>query len=160
LLPFSLSPLSNPYPLSSLDSLEDLLSVNQGAESDSPFWIEWKTDGIDNDRIGEVIVTISGKPIHILRRRWEPNPWLITLFGSRAGVDKIGINSQINSQELDNFNLETEMEKRNVTFKLYRCDPQGFVSGGERIYSITFPEKNSLGFIMRGLVGVEGVLLI
>jgi hypothetical protein len=122
-------------------SEQNLQAWYRGAELDSPFWIEWKTDGIDNDRIGEVIVTISGKPIHILRRRWEPNPWLITLSGSRAGVDKIGINSQINSQELDNFNLETEMKKRNVTFKLYRCDPQGFVSGGERIYSITFPEK-------------------
>ena len=76
-----------------------------GAEPGSP--IRWETDGIEwvdtrnaHIRTGEVIVTISGEPIHILRKYWEPNPWRITVVGPRAGIIRMEISSQINSQEL------------------------------------------------------------
>ena len=119
-----------------------------GAEPGSP--IRWETDGIEwvdtrnaHIRTGEVLITISGEPIHILRKYWEPNPWRITVVGPRAGIIRIEISSQINSQELQLQNiLEGEMEKRRIQHRIDKCDPLGAASDGERLYFIQFPEKH------------------
>jgi len=118
-----------------------------GAEPGSP--IRWETDGIQwvdtrnaNIRTGEVIVTISGEPIHILRKYWEPNPWRITAIGPRAGIFRVEISSQINSQELQ-LDMEGEMDKRQIRYRIDKCDPIGAASSGGRLYSIQVAGKQS-----------------
>jgi hypothetical protein len=114
-----------------------------GANYRSP--INWKTEGIrwmkerkTFIREGQVVVTVSGKPICVLRRYWEPSIWRITLFGPRAGILGVEIETTVGSEGLA---LEAEMAKRQIVHKLYKCDTQGGGSTGERLYYIQANNK-------------------
>jgi len=114
-----------------------------GADPTSP--IEWKTSGIEwNEnrkafiREGEVIITISGKPLYTLQKYVEPSPWKITLIGAHAGISQLDISPQTS------WNLDLELElRKNAAFNLYKCDPEQMASMGQRIYEINVPDKKT-----------------
>jgi hypothetical protein len=114
-----------------------------GAQPGSP--IEWKTSGIEwgeklgpSVRLGEVMVTINGKPLYVLKKYVEPVSWKIRLVGAHAGVRRIEI---LPPTSFVDFNLEEELRKRKILFDLYKCDPEHYASNGERVYRIVFPNK-------------------
>jgi hypothetical protein len=114
-----------------------------GAEHNSP--IDWQTSGISWNkkrkayiREGRAVVTVSGIPVCILKKYWEPSAWYITLVGAHAGIYAVEISSREGSNKFD---LETEMTQRQITYRLYKCDPEGLASVGERLYYIQVPQK-------------------
>jgi len=113
------------------------------------FAIEWKTSGAEWDkklnasvRWGEVMVTINGKPLCVLKKYVEPVPWKIRLLGAHAGIRRVDILCPT-SLPL-NFEFENELRKRTISFELYKCDPERQASIGERIYRIRFSNKQPL----------------
>ncbi len=130
------------YMIPALTPHNRALSWWTGAQPDSP--IEWKTCGVEDDkREGEVIVTIDGKPLHVLKKYVEPAKWPITLAGSRSGIDQVELMSPFApfASMGCEFDFETQLRKRRVPFKLYRWDGRGAASYYERVYEIEAPHK-------------------
>jgi len=121
----------------------NVLPWETGAHSGSP--IEWKTEGVERRgpakadiRHGEAIVTIDGKPLCRLRKYIEPAPWTVTLIGSNAGVDEIIMTPQTECA----VDLEAQLRKRNISFGLYKCDPQPLAGSERKIFSVKAASMN------------------
>jgi hypothetical protein len=113
-----------------------------GAQPDSA--IEWHTTGIEWDkelrayvRLGEAMVTINGTPVYQLKKYVEPVPWKIRLVGRHHSVHRLDT-SYPTTCDID---FEEELRKKAKSVQLYRCDPEGLASMGEKIYRIKFPDK-------------------
>lgn len=115
-----------------------------GAEEDSP--VEWITEGLSTDkesqlfmREGEAVVTLDGNPIYVLKKKKEPARWSVKIIGPRTGIDSVEISSVVNSQDIQ-LEFDDALKKRNIQYKLVRCDLAGMASFGERVYAVKFPK--------------------
>ena len=122
-----------------------------GATSGSP--IKWKTSGIVDGtecdveesfcRLGATVVTVNGKVTHkVLAQTVQPGKWLITLSGSRAGVSKVSIKSDVTSQELEELevNIPSILAKAKMKLTPIKCLNEPATSGNV-LYQVAAPNK-------------------
>ncbi|QBF81623.1 hypothetical protein EXU30_02125 [Shewanella maritima] len=134
-----------------LVQLVKLYSLPSHAQSNVQDWrigannpaINWQSDGIDWQdsaseysavRKAEVIVTIDGKPIEVLKKRLQPHAWSLTLNGARAGVSSVVIDANINSPYLEGESLLRQFDKAGVDYTLLQCDELNAATFADRVY--------------------------
>jgi len=122
-----------------------------GAKPGSP--IDWQTSGIQETaaeeqkagyhyhRVGEVVLTIDGKPTHqVLEKNVVPGTWTISLLGAHGGFTRATISAP-NSQELGTSILEGLKGK--LPLRLYRCKTLS-ISSGNKVYQVQGAGKKPL----------------
>lgn len=129
------------YMIPATDPPHSALSWMTGAGCDSP--VEWKTTGTGGGkREGQVIVTIDGKPLRLLKKYVVPAPWNITLIGDRWGIREMHLSSPGGGPTLsDEFDLEDKLRKREILFKPYKWDGRDRASHKEMMYQLEATNK-------------------
>jgi hypothetical protein len=122
-----------------------------GARKGSP--IRWSTNGIEAapeamqkagyyyQRVGEVVLTLDGKPTHeLLEATVVPGKWTIILSGPRAGFTRVALSSgspgEFGGGKLEGLNKQ-------LPSRHYRCKPQS-ASSGNNVYQVQVPGKKPI----------------
>lgn len=133
-----------------------------GVNPSSP--IKWRTSGLATDcydqeelfcRFGNVVITINGRVTHKIfeKTSFQPVKWQVALGGSRSGISKVTIDSNVVSH--NGYDLLSALEAANMKLTHMRCFREP-ADGGTRLFRLDAPNKRSAWLKYVGSCGTGG----